>query len=74
MSAALSRLRAALAWVLDFLADPDGSSSMARLVALGCAITGCVVALRFPAEWQTVGALIGGGAVAIINRQKGGDA
>ena len=60
-------------WLLDFLADPDGSSSMARLCAFLFGLAGCAVALRFPEQWQTVTALVGGGAVAILNRTKAGE-
>lgn len=48
---------------------------MTRLLALLCILAGCVVALRFPSQWQTVTALIGGGGVALMTRNKpsGGD-
>lgn len=51
--------------------DTNGDGSIGRLCALLLTITACVVALRFPptmASAAVVGALVSGGAVAIINR------
>lgn len=43
---------------------------MTRLCAFICCLAGCYVAVRYPDQWQTVGALIGGGAAALLSRQK----
>ena len=43
---------------------------MTRLLALICVVLAAVVILWHPALWQTVTALIGGGAVALVTRSK----
>ena len=59
-------------WLRAFLEERNGSvkPSMARLVALCCGLAGCAVAIRNPEAWQTVTALIGGGAVSLLARKK----
>lgn len=56
-------------WLAGFF-EERRPQSMARLVAFGCGLAGCAVALLYPEEHLTVAALIGGGAVAILSRTK----
>lgn len=63
--------------LLRFLLSPvtarkGGGLSLTRLCAFAFAVAGCVVALRHPSEAATVVALVGGGAVAILTRERGG--
>lgn len=51
--------------------DPNGTVSSSRVLALTFGIVGCRVALMDPSAWQTVGELVGGGAVSLILRVKG---
>jgi hypothetical protein len=60
----------ALRWVLGFF-EVHAPQSMTRAIAFLCALAACVIAWRDPSQWQAIGALIGGGAVALLKRTKG---
>jgi hypothetical protein len=56
--------------ILEFFQDPSGDFSMTRLIAFVIGTTGCYVAITSPSSWQTITALIGGGAVSLLTRTK----
>lgn len=43
---------------------------MTRLLAFMLVCSACVVAVRSPESWQTIGALVSSGAVALMSRTK----
>jgi hypothetical protein len=59
-------------FLLSPIATRQGKGvSLTRLLALLFGVTGCVVALRAPSEAATVAALVSGGAVALVARERG---
>ena len=62
-------MRGLLAWLKGFF-ESGAPQSMTRLLALICVVLAAVVIIWHPALWQTVTALIGGGAVALVTRSK----
>lgn len=65
-------MKRALLFLVKAVSSRQGDgASLSRLICVLFAITGCVVALRHPGEAATVAALVSGGAVAILSRERG---
>ena len=60
-------------WVRGFF-EAHRVQLMTRLLALLCVLEAGVVVWRAPLAWQTISALIAGGAVALVTRSKDGKA
>lgn len=60
-----------IAWIRGIVEDPKSKNlSSTRLCALVFGAFGCFVAVTSPENSETVAALIGGGAVALLVRTK----
>jgi hypothetical protein len=56
-------------WALAFF-ESHTPQSMTRLLAFFCTLAACYIAIRHPSQWQSITALIGGGAVSLMARSK----
>lgn len=63
--------RAVLFFVKAISSRQGNGASLSRIVTSLFALTGCLVALLYPGEAATVAALVSGGAVAILSRERG---